>query len=222
MGPSRSSSGYRCGVQSVAVAALVWLGVGCARMPYVTHVIHEDPRLTVDLQHMVDATTYTHPVRITPKELAAILRGYSVREQQHIPMRWFEEERPLQPLFRPDEIDVLVDPLSEALAKAHPHERVAFRLRAPGNNPAHEWNTTAGWIGVRDHLFHLEIDYFHVLTPKHRFDAYDTNYSTAPPPKQHYLLYFDPGRFWGKQPGFDKPVLLFKAFLQSDVGSTVE
>lgn len=197
------------------VAVLVVIAAGCARLPYTTQTIHEDQRVVVTLQRDIDAPAYTHPVEISDRDLSAILKGFSLRKQQRLPLRWFAEEVPPTPLFREDELAVLVGPLAKGLQKAGPNERVHFELRAPGNNPHDEWDTTAGWIAVREPSLRLEVDYHHVQTPRQKSSPYDYNYPTPPPTKSDYLLYFEPGRFWGTVPGYDKPVLQYREFLKS-------
>ncbi len=204
----------RRSLRAAGAALIALAAAGCARLPYTTQVVHEDPRVVVTLQQEVDGATYLHPVQLSAQELSLILNGFSVRQQQRLPLRWFAEEVPPKKLFRDDEIAALAGPLAVGLRKAGPHERVSFELRAPGNNPASEWDTTAGWMAVRDDLLRFQIDYVHVLTPRRRSDQYDFNYPTPRPPKGDYLLYFEPGRFWGEKAGFDRPVLQYIEFLK--------
>lgn len=58
---------------------------GCARLPYTTAVVHQDQRVSVMLQREVTPAGYSHPVEIAPQYIAAILRGFSLREQQRLP-----------------------------------------------------------------------------------------------------------------------------------------
>ena len=199
---------------AVWVALAVWTISGCARLPYTTKIIREDPRVVVLLQHEVAAEHYTHPVELSPDEVTSILRGFSIRKQQRLPLRWFEEEVPPKELFREDDLSVLARPLAEGLRRAGPQERVHFELRAPGNNPTVEWLSTVGWLAVQDDRLRLEVQLFQVMTPKHRSDPYDLYYPTAPPVAQDYLLYFEPGRYWGKTGGSKKPVLRYREFLK--------
>src|SRR5262245_1564915 len=115
----------------------------CARLPYTTTVIHEDRRVVVSLQRDLDAVPYTHPVQLTPDELSAVLTGFSFREKQRLPLRWFAEEVPPKKILRLDEMQAVVPFLVEGLAKAAPDERVYFQVLAPGMNPAAERDTTA-------------------------------------------------------------------------------
>ncbi|HZS12732.1 MAG TPA: hypothetical protein VFA38_10820, partial [Nitrospirales bacterium] len=92
--------------RAIAVVLLI-VGAGCARLPYTASVVHEDPRVRVILQRELDRAGYAHPVQVTPADIAAVLRGFSVRDKQRVPLRWFAEEAPPKPLFRADEIALL-------------------------------------------------------------------------------------------------------------------
>ena len=150
---------------AMSVAVLVLLGLGCARMPYTTTVVHEDRRVAVMLQREIRPAGYAHPVQITPQQVSAILRGFSLREQQRLPLRWFAEETPPNKIFREDELQVLAPQLADALQKVGPEERVYFELFAPGMNPQYRRDVIGGWVAVQDQLLHLTIDYFHVQQP---------------------------------------------------------
>jgi len=200
---------------SVLVAVLVLEGLGCARLPYTTTVVYEDRRVAVMLQREITLTGYAHPVQITPQQVAAMLRGYSFREQQRLPLRWFAEEASPNKLFREDELQVLAPQLAEALQKVGPEERVYFELIAPGMNPRYRQDITGGWLAVRDQLLRLTIDYFHVQQPVTKSDPYDYNYPTPWTPEKTYLLYFEPGRFYVTDPKTDQRGLDFREFLRA-------
>ncbi|TMQ27082.1 MAG: hypothetical protein E6K65_14645, partial [Nitrospirae bacterium] len=82
-------------VRQLTVCALTMLGmtsmlfVGCARLPYTTKVVYEGPLVQVALQQEVKSAGYSHPAQLTAQEVAAILRGFSLREEQRLPLRWF-------------------------------------------------------------------------------------------------------------------------------------
>ncbi|MCX5721052.1 MAG: hypothetical protein NT179_03355 [Nitrospirae bacterium] len=187
----------------------------CARMPYTTTVVHEEQRLSVMLQREITLAGYMHPVQITPQQVAAILRGFSLREQQRLPLRWFAEEALPKKLFRDDELQVLAPQLADALRKAGPEERVYFELFAPGMNPRYRRDVTGGWVAVHGQLLHLTIDYFHVQQPVTQSDPYDYNYPTPWTPEKTYLLYFEPGRFYVMDPTIDRRGVDFLTFLKT-------
>jgi hypothetical protein len=173
----------------------LWL-TGCARLPYTTETVHEDSRVAVTVQQEVKPARYTHPVQITAEQVAAILRAFSLREEQRLPLRWFADETPPRQVFREDEL-VWVSPyLVDALQKAGPEERVHFQLFAPGMNRAGARNVTAGWVAIREPYLYLTIEYFHNEVPIRHSDTYYPNDPLMPPKPKTYLLFFEPGRFW--------------------------
>jgi len=198
----------------------IGLSSSCARLPYTTNVVHDDDRVVVVLQQEVDGSAYSHPVRLTPDELTDILQGFSFRPKQRVPLRWFAEENPPKPVFRPDELEALVGRLSEGLRAAGPGERVHFELRAPGFNPTVRHDVIGGWVAVRDPYLYVTLEYVHVQIPTRKSDLYDYNYPTPPPPPAEYLLYFEPGRFWAVDRN-GLSALDYRAFLKAPkVGSS--
>ena len=200
---------------TLLLAGLVLIGLGCARLPYTTTVVHEDQQVAVMLQREVSPAVYTHPVQITPQQVAAILRGFSLREQQRLPLRWYAEEAPPQKVFREDELEVLAPHLSDALQKVGTEERVYFELFAPGMNPRYRRDVTGGWVAVDDRFFHLTMDYFHAQQPVRKSDVYDYNYPTPWTPPKTYLLYFEPGRFYLTDPQTDTRGVDLQEFLKT-------
>lgn len=210
-------------IADYGLTALVWclvamLFTSCARLPYTQTVIRDDARMSVTLQRAVGSAAFSHPVKLERNELIAILQGYSYRPQQRLPLRWYSEERPPQPVFRQDEVDVLAPILLEGLRSAGPDERVHFELRAPGYNPAIESDVVAGWVTVRGRFFYLGLEYAHVQLPIRKADIYDRNYPTPPPLPLDYLLLFDNNRFWTKDE-YGTSALQYKEFLQSLPGT---
>jgi hypothetical protein len=184
-------------MQSAAfIFVCVWVAGGCARLPYTTKVLHEDSRVVVSVQQEANPAGYTHPVQLAAAEVAAILKGFTLREQQRLPLRWFAEEAPPKPIFREDELQALAPPLADALAKIGSEERAHFEVIAPGLNPSMRKDVVGGWVAVRNPFFYLTMEYFHTQIPTHKSDLYDYNYPTPPPVAKEYLLYFEPGRFW--------------------------
>lgn len=189
-------------VRQLTVCVLTMLGMtsllfaGCARLPYTTEVVYEGSLVHVVLQHEVKPAGYSHPVQLTAQEVAAILRGFSLRAEQRLPLRWFAEEAPPKKLFREDEILLLSSYLVDGLRAAGPDERVHFQLSAPGMNLADSRNVTAGWMAIKEPYLYLSIDYFHTEIPIRKVDNYYQNNPVVPPLPSTYLLFFEPGRFW--------------------------
>ena len=190
---------------------------GCARLPYVTKVVHEDRLAEVTLQREITPMGYTHPARLNPDEVTSILKGLSLRPQKTVPIRWFGEETPPKPVFREDELRSLASWLTAGLQAATSEERVHFALFAPGMNPSNERDVTAGWVAIRDPYLYITIEYFHTQVPIRKSDQYDYNYPTPPPLAGSYLLYFEPGRFWVNDPQ-GKRGLEYRPFLTTAAG----
>ena len=190
---------------------------GCARLPYTTAVVHEDRRVIVSLQHDPDAKAFTHPAQLQADELGAVLNGFSFREKQRLPLRWFAEEVPPKKIFRSDELQALVPALAEGLGKAAADERVYFQVIAPGMNPAAERDTTAGWIAVREPYLHLVLEHYHAQFPLRKSEQWDLRYPTTPPEPKTYLLYFEPGRFWETDPVTGRQAVQLRNFLKTAI-----
>ncbi len=156
----------RVGPLALAVAlAAVFTVPGCARMPYTTKTVHDDERVVVNVQQEVEPKAYTHPIQLTSAEVTAILKGFSIREQQRLPLRWFAEELPPKPMLRHDELEALAPHLADALEQLGANDRAHFEVRGPGNNPRYGRDTVAGWMAVRDPYLYLKIEYFHNQIP---------------------------------------------------------
>lgn len=183
-------------VRAGCLLVVVIIVSACARLPYDTTTIYQDRRTAVTLQQEVEPARYSHPVPFTADELAAILRGFSIREQHRLPLRWFAEERPPNQLFHEEELLAVTPFIAEGLQKAGPEERVHFALFAPGKNRAEARTVTAGWVAVRDSHFYLTIEHLHAEVPVRSTDKYYPNNPQLPPLSGQYLLFFEPGRYW--------------------------
>jgi hypothetical protein len=204
---------FRHKFSCVLLCALV--AGGCARLPYTTTVVQEDRRVIVSLQRDPDAVPYTHPVRLQADELTSVLNGFSFREKQRLPLRWFAEEVPPKKIFRSDEMQAVVPYLVEGLQKAASDERVYFQVLAPGMNPAAERDTTAGWIAVREPYLHLVLEHYHAQFPIRKSEQWDLRYPATPPLPKTYLLYFEPGRFWETEPVSGRQAVQLREFLKA-------
>lgn len=199
---------------------ILGLAAGCARLPYDTMAVEEQERLLVTLQQEVAPSGYAHPVQVTTADAAAILRGFSVRPQQALPLRWYAEDSPPRPLFREDEIGLLAPALSRALRLAGPDERVRFEVRAPGLNPATSRDVTVGWVAVREPYWYVTVEQVHAQVPIRKSDQYDYNFPTPPPLPGSFLLYFEPGRYWVTDRSGTTRGLDYRSFLKSVIVPT--
>ena len=211
---SRRSLIFHCTGRLLIVIGL--LG-GCARLPYTTQVLYEDRRVVVALQREPKPAGYSHPAKLHPEELSAILNSFSFRARQSLPLRWYAEEVPPKQIFRADELFVLVPHLADALQMAGPDERVHFQLLAPGMNPASDRDTTAGWIAVRDPYFYLYLEHYHAQFPIRKSEEWDLRYPALPPQPGSFILYFEPGRFWVTDPVSGQSAVQLREFLKSAI-----
>ncbi|MDP1946124.1 MAG: hypothetical protein Q8L77_01365 [Nitrospirota bacterium] len=182
----------------VVLVALIGglIATGCARLPYQTTTLYQGQRAAVALQQEVEPARYSHPAQLRADEMASILRGFSIRPQQRLPLRWFAEERPPARLFHEDELLVIAPLLAEGLQKAGPEERVQFSLFAPGQNRSESRTVTSGWVAVCGPYLYLTVEYLHAEVPIRSLDAYYPNNPNLPPLPGAYLLFFEPGRYW--------------------------
>jgi len=146
-----------------------------------------------------------------------VLTGFSFREKQRLPLRWFAEEVPPKKIFRSDEMQAVVPFLVEGLEKAAPDERVYFQVLAPGMNPAAERDTTAGWIAVREPYLHLVLEHYHAQFPIRKSEQWDLRYPATPPEAKTYLLYFEPGRFWETDSVSTQQAVQLREFLKTAI-----
>ncbi len=211
-----------CGGLQMCVLLVGMMSGGCARLPYTTQVVHEDRRVFVALQREPHPVSYSHPVQLQGHELSAVLAGFSFREKQRLPLRWYAEEVPPKQIFRSDELQAVVSFLIEALQKASPDERVYFQVLAPGMNPSYERDTTAGWIAVQEPYLHLTLEHYHAQFPVRKEEQWDLRYPALPPEPGTYLLYFEPGRFWGTDPITGQPSVQLREFLKTAIPPPVK
>lgn len=202
---------------TLALALVGLIGItmgGCARLPYTTKTIHADARVVTTVQREVEARAYSHPVQLNAAEVARILRGFSAREQQRLPLRWFAEETPPKPVFREDELQALAPHLADTLKQLGTNERAHFEVRAPGFNPTESRDVISGWVAVQDPYLYVTLEQFHRQVSIRKDDLYDINYPAVPPPPRDYILYFEPGRFWMEDQKGTR-VVSYRQFLNS-------
>jgi len=185
----------QAGWLGVAVFVLA-AGSGCARLPVDTATIYESAFVQVLLQQEVAPAGYTHPAKLTADQVAAILRGFSLRAGQRVPLRWYAEEQPPQPLLREDENARLATYLVDAFAQAGPNERVHFALSAPGINRADAKTVTSGWMAIREPYLYVTVEQHRAEVPIRHADQYLPNNPQMSPLPGSFLLFFEPGRFW--------------------------
>jgi hypothetical protein len=198
------------------LAVLCMLAVGCARLPVPVQVIHEDERLLVSVERVGKAGSYTHPITLSPQEVAALLTGFSSLERPATGLlRWFGKPAAPKPVFVEGDIQALASYLAEGLRAALPDERVSFALYGEGKNPNVERVVTSGWIAVRDPFFHFALDYLRSLQPRTEARGYYPFYPDLPSASPAYDVYFEPTTFWQQDPSDGTSAVHIRDYLRS-------
>ncbi len=132
---------------------LSFLLIGCAGGLEVRS-LYEDNRTSVRLQTDREAGTgHSHPVTLSPKDMARILGGLRVVEQRYAVHELLAGSAPALAAFNMDEIRALAPLLSQALGKATPHEIVTFYRRYTSDAVGLAYTT--GGLFVRDGNIHF-------------------------------------------------------------------
>lgn len=172
----------------------VW-SAGCASTPPVAgKPILEEGRNSVTIVPDPETISNSHPVQLTPTEVATLLRGVRVWERRNVIYRLAMGEATKTRAFRDDEIEQLAKPLSEGLAKAGPTERVAYHLSRL--TEAGEEETTAGWVYVREPILYLgfsEVHDRHAPTPD--ISKYDRRMPDVPEQSAAFNVIFEPEEY---------------------------
>jgi hypothetical protein len=175
------------------------LFAGCAIPEVPSRVVYEDPASYVrvetdrDVEWRDPRDRFSHPARITAEDMAAILRGISVREHRMwLQTGLFGEAKP-EPAFRDDEISLLAPRLSEALGRAKPDERVSFYVSQPLTSIKRE--ITTGGLYVRGGLLHFILSNHRMLygIPAYGM-VYDRRYPMQPIAAKSFDVLFEPER----------------------------
>jgi hypothetical protein len=124
---------------------------------YVTSVQPVEDEMMVKLV-TGPAVAYDHPVRFTPKELAAILEQVQVEYKAG----WLQNlltspQKPL-PLFEPQWLERIVPALVRAFEQAKPHDRIVFYVAQRRSDVRRE--VTGGSLFVIGRLMHIVVSNF--------------------------------------------------------------
>ena len=180
-------------------ALLVIIGLsiasGCASQPVTsTRTILEAGLNTVRLEQDPDSVSNTHPVTLTPAEVATLLRGVRASERRNIVHRLLFGQSDRTRAFRKEEIAVLAPALSTALSLADPTDRVYFNLSHATDQGDQE--TTTGWISVRGPILHLTTSDVHTRHgPGPDISKYERQLPNIPETSALYDVTFEPEEF---------------------------
>jgi hypothetical protein len=197
---SKKFKGRNLGLFTLAFLLLPFalLLTACAipMVPY--RAVYEDPvnyvRLEVDDEVLPEwpPSAHAHPKAMRAEDVARILGGISVKEDRIWLQRWLQGEAPLMPAFRPEELALLSQQISEAFALARPDERVTFYLSQPQTSVKRV--ITTGGVYVHGTELHFILGNWQVLYGIPTYGMiYDRRYPMRPTAAKGFYLFFDPG-----------------------------
>ena len=177
-------------------AVLFFTGCAIPMVPY--RAVYEEPvnyvRLEVDDEVLPEwpPSAHAHPKAMRAEDVARILGGISVKEDRIWLQRWLQGEAPLMPAFRPEELALLSQQISEAFALARPDERVTFYLSQPQTSVKRV--ITTGGVYVHGTELHFILGNWQVLYGIPTYGMiYDRRYPMRPTAAKGFYLFFDPG-----------------------------
>ena len=138
---------------------LVGLFPGCASPPFYSYLVYENPTSFVRLEiapwadNDLPQTWNAHPVTLSRRQMHEALRGLRVREHRAAPIIWVSGMAEMEPLFREEEIELLLPKLLEGLELAVPQELVTFYVSHPMNATKRE--VTSGGLYVTEGQLHF-------------------------------------------------------------------
>ncbi|MES4784863.1 MAG: hypothetical protein C4294_02515, partial [Nitrospiraceae bacterium] len=136
----------------------------------------------------------THPVSLTPTEVASILRGVRAWEHRNFIQRLVSGGAPKTRAFRDDEIAFLAPAISRALAQAGPSDRIYFHLSHATETGEEE--TTTGWLFIRDPILHLVLSEVHDRHgPGPDISRYDRQMPDIPEAPGPFHVTFEPEKY---------------------------
>lgn len=192
---AQRSKVMKSGFWSIGFMAIAMWSIGCAsKAPVVAKPILDEGRNSVVIEQDRGHEPNSHPVQLTPAEMATLLRGVRTWERRNFIYRLAAGEAPKMRAFRDEEIEQLAKPLSEALAKSAPNERVAFHLSRVTENGEEE--TTAGWAYVREPILYLGLSEIHDRhAPIPDVSKYDRRMPDVPEQSAAFNVIFEPEEY---------------------------
>ena len=140
---------------------------GCASPPFYSYLVYENPTSFVRLEVSSWADTdlpqtwNAHPVTLSRRQMREALRGLRVREHRAAPIIWVSGMAEMEPLFREEEIELLLPSLLEGLELAVPQELVTFYVSHPINATKRE--VTSGGLYVTEGQLHIILSNYRVM-----------------------------------------------------------
>ncbi len=132
---------------------------GCASPKFSSYLVYENPTTFVRLESSPwtdkdePDTWNAHPAALSRQQIRRALEGLRVREHRVALIRWIHGIAELEPVFRKEEIELLVPRLLEGLELALPQELVTFYVSHPVNATKRE--VTSGGLYLTDGRLHI-------------------------------------------------------------------
>lgn len=149
---------------------LLWLALsGCAG--FQERLVYDDHGVRIGIQPDPSATDTappalnSHPARLSAEEVRTLLRMLRVSGYSGIVGGLLVSPKPI-PVFADDELALVAEPVTSALSRAGPRERVFFSL--PNLRAPYERDRTSGALFVRGPYLHV------ILTDHAAFTRADT------------------------------------------------
>jgi hypothetical protein len=170
---------------------------GCAipQVPY--RSVYEDPvnfvRLELDDLVLPEwpPTAHNHPKAITADEVARLLNGMRVQEHRIWLQKWIQGEAPFEPVFTPEEVTLLSQHVTQALAEAKENERVTFYLSQPQTSVKRV--ITSGGLYVQGTELHFILGNWQIVYGIPTYGMiYDRRYPMRPTAPKEFDLFFQP------------------------------
>jgi hypothetical protein len=183
----------------LGLAVAVVLSAGCVTAPPMRgQVIWETGSDQVRIDPDPGKGRYTHPAQVTPNDMARLLRGVRSGEHRNVIHQLFSGEAKKTRTFRDDEIALLAGPLSSALAKAGPGDRVYFHLSESALEGGEV--STTGWLAIQDSVLVLQLSEAHDLhAPGSDISKYIRSLPDIPVPPTPFEATFEPEEFLAGQ-----------------------
>jgi hypothetical protein len=176
-----------------SLAALV---AGCAIPQVPSRVVYEDPvnyvRLETDQNVLPEwpPSYFAHPATLNEQEVRNILKALTVQEHRVRLQKWFLGEAPRVPVFRDEEITLLVPQISEALTLARENERVTFYLSQPQTSIKRV--ITSGGLYIKGTELHVILGNWQIVYGIPAYGMiYDRRYPMSPTAAKGFELHFE-------------------------------
>ena len=139
----------------------------CASPHFYSYLVYENPTSFVRLEFSpwvdidLPQTWNAHPATLSRRQMYEALRGLLAREHRPAPIIWFSGMPEMEPLFREEEIELLLPKLIEGLELAVPQELVTFYISHPVNATKRE--VTSGGLYVTEGHLHIILSNYRVM-----------------------------------------------------------